>query len=102
MPHRRISRRTVLRGLGAAVSVPLLDVMEPLVGLAQGAASSPAATRLAYLYFPNGIPRGAWYPAETGPGGQLVRLNEWMRPLEPFKEDILIPSNIWTSSKRIR
>jgi len=51
---------------------------------------------MAYLYFPNGIPRGTWYPEETGPGGRLVKLNEWMRPLEPFKEHLVIPTNIWT------
>ena len=52
--------------------------------------------RLAYLYFPNGIPRGIWYPEETAADGRLVKLNEWMSPLEPFKDEILIPSNIWT------
>jgi hypothetical protein len=96
MRARRLSRRTVLQGLGATVALPLLDVMP---AFATGLAGAPAATgvnRLAYLYFPNGIPRGIWYPEETGPDGRLVRLNEWMSPLEPYKDDILIPSNIWT------
>ena len=93
MPSR-LSRRTVLRGLGAAVALPLLDVM-PAAAFGGGAAPA-SARRLAYLYFPNGIPRGTWYPEETGPGGRLVKLNEWMRPLEPFKEHLLIPGNVWT------
>ncbi len=101
MTGRRISRRTLLRGLGATVALPFLDIMKPLVvlaeGVAQGAAQrAPDVNRLAYLYFPNGIPRGIWYPEETTADGRLVKLNEWMSPLEPFKEDILIPSNIWT------
>ena len=53
-----------------------------------------ASTAWRILYFPNGIPRGIWYPEETGPTGRLLKLNEWMSPLEPFKDDILIPSNI--------
>lgn len=96
MRARRLSRRTVLQGLGATVALPLLDVMP---AFATGRAGAPAATgvnRLAYLYFPNGIPRGIWYPEETGPAGQLLRLNEWMSPLEPYKDNLLIPSNIWT------
>ena len=100
MPSRRLSRRTVLRGLGATVALPLLDVM-PATASGFGAAPSKpgaaaSANRLAYLYFPNGIPRGTWYPEETGPGGRLVKLNEWMRPLEPFREHLVIPTNIWT------
>ncbi|SVA02378.1 uncharacterized protein METZ01_LOCUS55232, partial [marine metagenome] len=71
--------------------------MEPLALAAQAAAPmADPVKRLAYIYFPNGIPRGAWYPEETAADGRLIRLNEWMSPLEPFKEDILIPSNLWT------
>ena len=92
MTPRKLSRRTVLRGLGATVALPLLDAMSPAVARA---AAKPI-NRLAYLYFPNGIPRGAWHPDETTADGRLVRLNEWMDPLEPFKDDILIPSNLWT------
>ncbi len=95
MKSHLLSRRKVLRGLGAVVALPLLDVMP---GFAAGAAGKiPADTnRLAYIYFPNGIPLGIWYPQETSSDGRLLKLNEWMSPLEPFKEDILIPSNIWT------
>ena len=97
MTGPRLSRRTVLRGLGASVALPFLDIMEPLALAAQVAAPmADPVKRLAYIYFPNGIPRGAWYPEETAADGRLIRLNEWMSPLEPFKEDILIPSNLWT------
>ena len=100
MTTRRISRRTVLRGLGATVALPLLDVMRPVSALGGGAAAAPGAAasarRLAYLYFPNGIARGTWHPAETAPDGRLRKLNEWMRPLEPFKDDLIIPRNVWT------
>ena len=92
MQSRTFSRRTILRGIGATVALPLLDAA-PAFG--QGRLLTNQ-NRLAYLYFPNGIPRGIWYPEKTGVNGELIRLNEWMSPLEPFKEEIIIPSNIWT------
>ncbi len=88
---KSLSRRTMLRALGATVSIPFLDAMIP----ACRAVEAPK-TRLAYLYFPNGIPRGVWEPERVGSGGRLEKLNEWMSPLEPFKEDIIIPTNVWT------
>ncbi len=95
MHPRRWSRRSVLRGLGATVALPLLEVM-PTVAAAAAQGGAGAVNRLAYLYFPNGIPRGIWYPEETSASGRLVRLNEWMSPLEPHKDQLLIPSNVWT------
>ena len=92
MQSRTFSRRTILRGIGATVALPLLDAA-PAFG--QGRLLTNQ-NRLAYLYFPNGIPRGIWYPEQTGVNGELIRLNEWMSPLEPFKEEIIIPNNIWT------
>ena len=92
MQSRTFSRRTILRGIGATVALPLLDAA-PAFG--QGRLLT-IQNRLAYLYFPNGIPRGIWYPEKTGVNGELIQLNEWMSPLEPFKEDIIIPNNIWT------
>ena len=92
MQSRTFSRRTILRGIGATVALPLLDAT-PAFG--QGRLLTNQ-NRLAYLYFPNGIPRGIWYPEKTGVNGELIQLNEWMSPLEPFKEEIIIPGNIWT------
>ena len=92
MQSRTFSRRTILRGIGATVALPLLDAA-PAFG--QGRLLTNQ-NRLAYLYFPNGIPRGIWYPEKTGVNGELIQLNEWISPLEPFKEEISIPGNIWT------
>ncbi len=90
-PRNRISRRSILRGAGAAVSLPLLDVMLPSSALAE----TTRTNRLAYFFFPNGIPRGTWEPAKVAPDGRLLELNEWMQPLEPLKDDIVIPTNLW-------
>ena len=86
-----ISRRAVLRSIGATLSLPLLDAMT-----SPALAAPKPTTRLAYLYFPNGIPRGTWEPSKVGPDGRLEQLNEWISPLEPFKNDMILPTNIWT------
>ena len=96
--HRDISRRTILRGMGAAVALPILDVMLPTAASASklAAASGSAPRRMAYFYFPNGIAGDIWRPEQSTASGQLTKLNEWMSPLEPFKSDIVIPNNIHT------
>ena len=91
------SRRAILRGIGASIALPLLDVVPTFAQAPLTASSIPTGiNRLAYLYFPNGIPRGIWYPEETDQNGKLIKLNKWMSPLEPHKSNIIIPSNIWT------
>lgn len=91
---KKISRRTTLNALGAAVLLPALDIMRPFT--TKTIVESKNTSRLAYIYFPNGIPRGTWHPQKVARNGKLLKLNEWMSPLEPFKEDIIIPTNIWT------
>ena len=91
---RRISRRTVLRGVGAAVALPLLDCMAPTVGRA--AATVKPTVRMAHLYFPNGVAENTWQPERVSPDGRLLKLNEWMSPLESLKEHLIIPRNMWT------
>ena len=90
----RISRRAMLRGGAAAISLPLLDIME---SSAEGADGPPAeAIRAAYLYFPNGVADGAWGAEEVAQDGRILRLNKWMAPLESLKSHILIPRDLWT------
>ena len=84
----------MLRGVGAAIALPLLDVMEPV--RAQGAPVPAPTTRACYLYIPNGVAADAWKPEKVGPRGELLKLNDWMAPLEAFKEDLIIPRNMWT------
>ena len=86
-----ISRRMMLRGVGAAVSLPLLDVMSTH---ASGEKSPPV--RLAYLYIPNGVAEGAWQPEEVDKRGKLMKLNSWMSSLEPFRDQLTVFRNLWT------
>ena len=92
--HQPISRRRMLRGAGVALSLPLLDVMSA----PSHASSAPAnnRVRLAYLYFPNGVANGGWEPESVGKDGSLLKLNQYMAPLEALKSDIIIPRKVWT------
>ncbi len=78
---KHISRRTVLRGAGAAVALPFLDAMRPAFG------SVKPVRRLAVVYVPNGIIMNQWTPTEFGTDFQFTRI---LKPLEPFRDDITI------------
>jgi hypothetical protein len=83
-----ITRRTVLKGLGAAVALPWLEVMTPV------ASAAPAAklpVRAAFLYVPNGIHMQDWTPKVEGTLGELPATLE---PLKAFKNDINVFSGL--------
>jgi hypothetical protein len=85
---KSISRRTLLRGLGAAVSLPLLDAMRPAF------ASTPASAaplRLAFVYVPNGIFMDQWTPSTAGADFELTRI---LAPLAPVRENVLVLSGL--------
>ena len=84
----------MLRGVGAALSLPMLEVMGgPSLRATGKVRSSP---RLAYLYFPNGVADGAWGADRVGQDGQLLKLNKWMAPLDPFMDQLVLFRNFWT------
>ena len=85
-----VPRRTVLRGLGAALALPLLDAMVPALGAAAWAAAAPAR-RLGIVYAPNGMAMDYWTPATEGSGFELPVV---MKPLEPFRDRLLVVSGL--------
>ncbi|MFT4559691.1 MAG: hypothetical protein ACI92S_005084, partial [Planctomycetaceae bacterium] len=61
--RKSISRRTLLRGAGAAFSLPLLDAMIPAsTALAETAAAPTQLRRLGYVYMPMGFNPKEWVP----------------------------------------
>ncbi|MEK6236383.1 MAG: DUF1552 domain-containing protein, partial [Planctomycetales bacterium] len=84
MSRRPLSRRTFLRGCGAALPLPLLDAMR-----SRGAAAESVAppTRAAFFYIPNGVVQSTWFPKETGPGFQL---SPTLEPLAGVREKITL------------
>jgi hypothetical protein len=85
-----LSRRTVLRGMGAAVSLPLLDAMIP-AGTALAKTAAAPKPRLGFFYFPHGAIMEKWTPEGTGRDFKMSRILE---PLEPFRRQLTVVSNI--------
>jgi hypothetical protein len=87
---KHLDRRTLLRGMGAAIALPALDAMFPaLAGTGRQAASQ--ARRVAVVYVPNGIIMNDWKPAATGTDFAFTRI---LKPLEPFRQDITLLSGL--------
>jgi hypothetical protein len=93
--HLLVSRRAVLRGLGAAVALPLLEAMEPL--RAFGAPATKAPLRMAFVYVPNGKNMAAWTPKNLGDDFDLPATLE---PLTPFKNDVMVLSGLTLDKAR--
>jgi hypothetical protein len=84
--RKAIPRRAVLRGMGAAVALPLLDGMLP--AFASQAESIP---RLSVVFAPNGVNVKQWTPATEGAG---FALSPTLEPLTPFRDRLLVLSGL--------
>src|SRR5688572_5997520 len=83
---RALPRRAFLRGVGAALALPLLDAMVPAL------AQAPAPRRrLGFVYVPNGVIMDQWTPATAGTDFELKTI---LKPLEPFKDSLVVVSNL--------
>jgi hypothetical protein len=88
---KAISRRTILRGLGAAVGLPLLDAMVPaMTALAQTPAK--VVRRLGAVYHPNGVIYDKWLP--TGVGSNF-ELSPTLAGLAPFKDKLVVVTGLY-------
>ena len=87
--RKKLSRRTILRGLGAAISLPFLDAMTPAFAASTLPRGKPV--RAAWFYVPNGIDMRHWTPGDEGPLGTLPSI---LAPLQPVKDDLLVLSNL--------
>jgi hypothetical protein len=85
-----LSRRTVLRSLGATVALPFLDAMVP-AGTALAKTAAAPKPRLGFFYFPHGAIMEKWTPATAGRDFELSPILE---PLAPFRKQLTIVSNI--------
>jgi hypothetical protein len=85
---KQLSRRTVLRGLGAAIALPVLDAMTPALA---APVLKKAPLRLSFVYVPNGIVMKDWTPAAAGQAFQFPRI---LQPLEPFRQELLVLSGL--------
>ncbi|MGE3507670.1 MAG: DUF1552 domain-containing protein [Vicinamibacterales bacterium] len=92
---KSLSRRTVMRGIGATLALPLLDAMVPaFVPLLKGAARP--VRRLGVVYVPNGMAMEFWTPKIEGAGYEMTPI---LAPLEDFRQHMLVVSGLkafWT------
>ncbi|MCX6591279.1 MAG: DUF1552 domain-containing protein [Acidobacteria bacterium] len=88
LTQKHLSRRTLLRGAGVALGLPLLDAMHPALA---APAKTAKASRMAVVYVPNGIMMNQWSPAKTGTDFEFTRI---LKPLERFRSDITLISGL--------
>ena len=87
---KHLSRRTLLRGAGIAVSLPLLDAMVP-AATAQSQTAAGEKLRFGTVYVPNGIFPADWHPEKAGKDFEFKRV---MKPIESNREYVTTISRL--------
>lgn len=88
---KNLSRRTVLKGVGATIALPLIDAMNPAATAWAQTPAGAAPKRFAVIGFPHGAIMDQWSPAATGADFELSPI---LQPLEPFKQHLTIVSGL--------
>lgn len=83
----KLSRRTVLKGIGTAISLPVLEAMLPQGALAQSVQQKQKAVRMAFMFVPNGMNMQHWTPSAEGSAFQL---SSTLEPLAKVKESLSV------------
>src|SRR5690348_9249203 len=87
--HKQLPRRTMLRGLGAAIALPFLDSMTPAFS-AIAHAATPRIRRLGVVYVPNGMNMSQWMPSAEGD----LELTRILKPLAAHRDRMLVLSGL--------
>lgn len=88
--RKTMDRRTLLRGTGAALALPMMEAMLPRsVKAAETAAA--ARKRLHVIYTPNGMMMENWTPAQAGENYAMTPI---LKPLEAHREKFMVISNL--------
>src|SRR5580698_4214728 len=88
----KISRRTILRGAGAALALPWLESMGSATPAA--AALSEPPLRSVFMYMPNGVVPEHWTPVGDG---ETYETPPILKPLESLKGDFMLLENLWNA-----
>jgi len=83
---KHLSRRTLLKGAGASIALPMLDAMTPALG--QPAKGFP---RLGFVYFPHGAVIHEWAPKQTGTDFEYSKI---LKPMESLHDYVTIVSGM--------
>ena len=90
LSKKHLSRRTVLKGAGATIALPLLDAMIP-AGTALAQTVAAPSPRLGFVYFPHGALQEYWTPAQTGRDFEFPFI---LKPLEPLRDYVTVVSGL--------
>jgi uncharacterized protein DUF1552 len=88
---KHISRRAVLKGVGASIALPLLDAMNPAATAWAQTAAGSTPKRFAFIGFPHGAIMDKWSPAGTGINYEMSPI---LQPLEPLRQHLTIVSGL--------
>jgi len=88
---KHVSRRTVLKGIGASIALPLLDAMNPAATAWAQTAAGSTPKRFAFVGFPHGAIMDRWSP--KGAGTDYV-MSPILEPLTPFRKHLTIVSGL--------
>jgi hypothetical protein len=91
LSQKHISRRTILKGVGAAIALPLLDAMSPASKAWAKTAAGSAPKRFAFVGFPHGAIMDRWSPKEVGSGYEMSTI---LQPLEALRPHLTIVSGL--------
>src|SRR5438105_1910401 len=83
--HKHLPRRTILRGMGAAIALPFLESMTPAFA-ALTKAAAPRIRRLGVVYVPNGMNMAQWTPTAT----ESLELTRILKPLAAHRDKLLL------------
>ncbi|MEO0475772.1 MAG: DUF1552 domain-containing protein [Planctomycetota bacterium] len=90
-----MSRRTMLKGLGVAMALPMLDAMGATKALAATGSATP--NRMAMVFVPNGVNYDAWLPKGQGKNYQLSLT---LKPLESVRKHVNIMTGLTLDKAR--
>ena len=88
--RKSLPRRTILKGVGAALALPLLDAMVPALTASAQTAAAPRK-RLGCVYVPHGAIMDRWTPPQSGAGFEFTPI---LKPLEPFRNQVVVVTNL--------
>jgi hypothetical protein len=91
LAKKHLSRRTVLKGAGATIALPLLDAMSPAATAWAQTAAGTTPQRMAFVGFPHGAIMDRWSPKQAGTDYEMSPILE---PLSPYRDYLTIVSGL--------
>jgi hypothetical protein len=88
---KHVSRRTILKGIGSSIALPLLDAMNPAATAWAQTAAGSTPKRFAFVGFPHGAIMDRWSPTQAGTDYEMSPILE---PLTPFRQHLTIVSGL--------